>query len=490
MFRSFRARLTVTVIALIALTAGSVAVLAFYLVRDSLREQLVDDAVARAEFNITVLASTDQLPEGAGEQEFAQSGLVNRFLLRGTGGVYVEFSDGETYVSELALADAGNLISPEVRSLVAAGDYGYEFLDVDEKPTLVVGGRRPPDGPDFYFFYSAADVSNAIGQLARMLVIAGLAVLVLGALAAGLIARRVLRPVAVAGRAANLMAEGDLSVRLPAETNDELGSLAVAFNRMATSLEGEIDALVEAHDRERRFVADVSHELRTPLTALVNEAAMMQKRVEAMPEGDRRIGAMLVADVSRLRVLVEELLEVSRLEAGSEPVDASDIDVARFLEAVIADRYPEARLEVPESIGQLRTDRRSLERIVGNLLDNARSHAPGTPVMVACRRDDAVLTVAVADEGPGVPEADLPRLFDRFYKTDASRQGGSGLGLAIAREHARRLGGELTAHRGAAGGLVFRLSLPVTDSLHTGDVAENSESQPEDEQSDLDRRRS
>ena len=146
MFRSFRARLTVTVIALIALTAGSVAVLAFYLVRDSLREQLVDDAVARAEFNITVLASTDQLPEGAGEQEFAQSGLVNRFLLRGTGGVNVEFADGETYVSELALADAGNLISPEVRSLVAAGDYGYEFLDVDEKPTLVVGGRRPQIG--------------------------------------------------------------------------------------------------------------------------------------------------------------------------------------------------------------------------------------------------------------------------------------------------------------------------------------------------------
>jgi two-component system sensor histidine kinase MtrB len=472
MFRSFRSRLIVTVIALIALTAGSVALLSYFLVRESLRDQLVNDAVTRAEFNITVLASTDQLPEGAGPQDFQRSGLVDRFLLRGTGGVYVEFPDGETYASGPGLLDAGSLISEEVRDVVARGEYGYEFLELDGEPALVVAGRRPPDGPDFYFFYSAADVTNAISQLARMLLIAGLAVLVLGALGAGLIARRVLRPVAVAGRAANLMSSGDLSVRLPAETNDELGSLAVAFNRMATSLEDQINALVEAHDRERRFVADVSHELRTPLTALVNEAAMLQQRVDRLPEGDRRIAEMLVNDVSRLRVLVEELLEVSRLEAGSMPVDTSNIDVARFLAAVIADRYPAARLHVAESVGRVNTDRRSLERIVGNLLDNARNHAPEAEVTVSAGILDSALVVEVADKGPGVPEQDLPHLFDRFYKADASRQGGSGLGLAIAAEHARRIGGELTASRGVAGGMVFRLSLPVTDSLQTGDVPE------------------
>lgn len=486
MFRSFRARLIITVIGLIALTAGSVAVLAYVLVRDSLRDQLLSDAVSRAEFNITVLASTDQLPEGAGRQEFEQSGLVDRFLLRGTGGVYVEFPNGDQpYVSGLDLLDAGSLISPEVRDLVAAGEFGYQFLDVNEKPELLVAGRRPPDGPDFYFFYSAAEVANTDSQLARMLVVAGLAVLVLGALAAGLIARRVLRPVAVAGRAANVMAAGDLSVRLPAETDDELGNLAVAFNRMATSLQDQIDALVEAHDRERRFVADVSHELRTPLTALVNEAAMLQRRIDGLGESDRRIGEMLVVDVSRLRVLVEDLLEVSRLEAGSMPPDASDVDIERFLQAVIDDRYPDARLEVPEPIGRVSTDRRSLERIVGNLLDNARSHAPRAAVTVACRLEGETLTVEVADEGPGVPAPELPRLFDRFYKADSSRQGGSGLGLAIARQHARRLGGDLTVARRRAGGLAFRLRLPVTVSLHPGDVAEKRPSHPEGEKTDL-----
>jgi two-component system sensor histidine kinase MtrB len=172
-------------------------------------------------------------------------------------------------------------------------------------------------------------------------------------------------------------------------------------------------------------------------------------------------------------VLVEELLEVSRLEAGSIPVDASDVDIERFLAAVIADRYPAARLHVADRVGRVETDRRSLERIVGNLLDNARNHAPGAPVTVGAGVLGGELVVEVADEGPGVPEQDLPRLFDRFYKADSSRQGGSGLGLAIAREHAHRIGGELTAVRGVAGGMVFRLSVPVTGSLHTGDVAEN-----------------
>ncbi len=490
MFRSFRARLIVTVIALIALTAGSVGALAYFLVRQSLRDQLLGDAVSRAEFNITVLASTDQLPDGAGPQEFADSGLVDRFLLRGTGGVYVEFPDGETFRSGLGLLDAAVLISPQVRTVVAAGDYGYQFLDVDGEPTLLVAGRRPPSGPDFYFFYPAAEVANANGQLARMLVIAGLAVLVLGALGAGLIARRVLRPVAVAGRAATVIAEGDLSVRLPAETNDELGSLAVAFNRMATSLEAQITALVEAHDRERRFVADVSHELRTPLTALVNEAAMLQQRIGGMPEGERRIGEMLVADVSRLRVLVEELLEVSRLEAGSVPLEESDVDMEKFLAAVIADRYPVARLEMAHPVTPVRTDRRSLERIVGNLLDNARSHAPGAAAAVTYRTEGDMLDIVVSDAGPGVPASELPHLFDRFYKSDSSRQGGSGLGLAIAREHARRLGGELTAEPGATGGLVFRLSLPVSDSLHAGDLAENRASHPEGERKNSRKERS
>ncbi|MEA2002029.1 MAG: HAMP domain-containing sensor histidine kinase [Actinomycetota bacterium] len=481
MLRSFRARLIATVIALIAVTAGFMAVLSFVLVRNSLRGQLVDDAVARAEFNITVLATTEHLPADAGRQAFEASGLADRFLLRGTGGVYVEFTDGEPFSSSLSLLGANESFSSEFRRIVGQAEFGYEFLTVDEVPTLVVGGRRPPLGPDFYFFFSAVDVENAISQLARVLVIAGVAILVLGALGAGLIARRVLRPVAVASKAAGLMAAGDLTVRLPADTGDELGRLADAFNQMAASLQHQIEALVAAHDRERRFVGDVSHELRTPLTALVNEAAMLQGHLDKLPDTERRVGEMLIADVSRLRTLVEDLLEISRLDSAPTAPDSTDIDLGLFLEAVIADRYPGAELRLSDSVGSVRTDGRSLERIVGNLLDNGRHHAPDAPIAVDAAVEAGEIRIEVADAGPGVHADELPHLFDRFYKADTSRRGGSGLGLAIARQHARRLSGDLIARPGKRRGLVFELRVPVTEPLHSRDAAEKLPSQPEGE---------
>ena len=487
MFRSFRARLIATVIALVAVTAGAVAIASFVLVRNSLRGQLIDDAVARAEFNITVLSSVDQLPADADRQTFEASGLADRFLLRGTGAVYVEFSEGDSFKSSLGLLTAGAELSGELRDIVADGDFGYEFLSINEQPALVVAGRRPPTGPDFYFFDSASDVEDALDRLARILAFTGAGILALGALGAGLIARRVLRPVAIAGEAANVMAEGDLSVRLPAETTDELGRLAIAFNQMAASLEQQIDALIDAHDRERRFVADVSHELRTPLTALVNEAARLRDRIGELPDADRRVGEMLVADVGRLSALVEDLLEVSRLDSSPGDPDLSPVDLSRFLAAVIADRHPAASLHVDASVGSVAADRRSLERIVGNLLDNARTHAPTAPVTVTARMNAGEMQIAVADEGPGVAADELSHLFDRFYKADSSRQGGSGLGLAIARQHAARIGGELTVRSGDHRGLVFELRFPVTESLHSGDPAEKFVPHPEGAENNLPR---
>jgi two-component system sensor histidine kinase MtrB len=485
MRRTFRFRLIVTVIALIGLTAGFVATLSYVLVRNSLRSQLVEDAVARAEFNVTVLASPEQLAADAGRVEFEDSALVDRFLLRGTGGVFVRFADGDMFASSLELLAADELLSSELQQIVGRGDFGYEFLD--DNSTLVVAARRPPSGPDFYFFYPAQEVSDALSQLARRLAVASGVILVIGAMGAGLIARRVLRPVAVADRAARSMAEGDLTVRLPAETEDELGGLAVSFNQMAASLEHQLNALVKAHDRERRFVADVSHELRTPLTALVNEASMLRSRLDDLPEQDRRIGRMLVDDVARLRFLVEDLLEVSRLDASPAPPDSVDVDLPRFLQAVIEDRHPVAALDIAQPIRPISTDRRSLERIVGNLLDNARHHAPGAAVSVAVRLDGEMLQIEVADNGPGVAPNELPHLFDRFFKTDSSRRGGSGLGLAIARQHARRLGGDLTARSGDPG-LIFDLSLPVTEPLRSGDLDETGAGEPEGDQDTPNRR--
>ncbi|MCJ7725418.1 MAG: HAMP domain-containing histidine kinase [Acidimicrobiia bacterium] len=477
MFATFRARLIITVIALVGITAGFVAALAFVLVRQSLRDQLIDDAVARAEFNIAVLATEEQLPADAGRAEFEASGLADRFLLRGSGGVYIEF-ETDRFASSLALLGASDLLSDELRRIVARGEFGYEFLAFEEGPALVVGGRRPPSGPDFYFVFDSETVDTTLSQVLRVLLMVGAGALVVGALGAGLIARRVLRPGAVAGRAAEAMADGDLSVRLHTGSRDEIGRWAEAFNRMAASLERQIDALVAAQARERQFVADVSHELRTPLTALVNEAAMLQRHLDALPESGRHVGELLIGDVDRLRRLVEELLEISRLDAGSS-LDVSYVDLEAFLRAVIADRYPNAELTLNDLHGPVPLDRRALERIVGNLLDNARLHAPGAATRVEVDYVKGHLRITVTDEGPGVATGETDRLFDRFYKTDGSRQGGSGLGLAIARQYARHIGGDLTARPGVEQGMVFELLIPVTDLLHGGDVAATSMSDPD-----------
>jgi two-component system sensor histidine kinase MtrB len=289
-------------------------------------------------------------------------------------------------------------------------------------------------------------------------------------LTAGIIARGILRPVAAAGDAARRIAGGDLAARVPEGGRDEFGRWAAEFNRMATSLETTVARLEEAQQQNRRFVADVSHELRTPITALVAEASLIESDLGRMTPDGRRAAELLVADVRRLRTLVDDLMEISRFDADAEAARLEPVDLARVVTGVVATRLPEAAVSVPAQPVIVDSDPRRLDRILGNLLDNARDHAPGSAVEVSLTTTRDGTIVVVADRGPGVSRDDLPHLFDRFYKADPSRRGGaSGLGLAIAAEHAAIVGGTLRARPRPGGGLVFALTLPVTRSLPGGD---------------------
>ena len=189
-----------------------------------------------------------------------------------------------------------------------------------------------------------------------------------------------------------------------------------------------------------------------------------------MPPDARRATELLVADVRRLRVLVDELMELSRFDAAAEEVQLDAVDLGSFVTTIVANRLPAARVSLPAEPVIVTSDVRRLDRILGNLLDNARIHAPDTSVDVTVRASGDGVEVVVADRGPGVPAPELPRLFDRFYKGDRSRSTGtSGLGLAIAAEHAALLGGSLEARMRAGGGLEVRLAIPVTGSLPGGD---------------------
>jgi two-component system sensor histidine kinase MtrB len=241
---------------------------------------------------------------------------------------------------------------------------------------------------------------------------------------------------------------------------------------MAEALEAKIVALSTAQARERRFTADVAHELRTPVTALVAAASLLREHLDDMPTRTRRPAQLMVGDVLRLRRLVDELMEISRLDAGQEDVSARDVDVAELVRAVVDTGGWLARVQVvvdgaPASV---LTDPRRLERIVANLVANAVEHA-GRDVRVAVSGDGSAVTVRVADGGPGIPAEHLAHLFERFYKADPARGGaGSGLGLAIARENARLLGGDVAVRSEAGIGSEFRFTLPVTRPLPDGEA--------------------
>jgi signal transduction histidine kinase len=417
--REVRARVTRSVLAVVAGVALVFSVVAYQLVARSLRADALDRAIAEARFNVEVLAA-ERLGEVVGPGDIEASGLADDLDRRGAD-AYVDLGAGADFVTGLDVVAAPDVVADEMLALVRQGRVAAERLDLDGRPVLVVGVRRPPAGPDFYFLTDLSDIDATLSQLRWVLLAASLLLLLM----AGVAARRI--------------------------------------GRLAGSLADTVGQLTAARDRERRFVADVSHELRTPVTALVHEAAELADHLDALPAGTRRVVELLDGDVRRLRDLVEELLELSRLDRaeGAHQVLLDEVDVARFLAAVAARRLPVAAVRCPQDL-RVRTDRRRLERIVANLLDNAREHGGGREVVVVAGHDGRDLRIEVADRGPGVPDQELDRIFDRFTKGDQARAGGgSGLGLAIVREHVRVLGGSVVARQRKGGGLVVEVALPA-----------------------------
>ena len=459
--RSVRTRLTLTIVTLVALSVAILGVGAYLFVDLALHDRLKEDAAGEARFDLSV-----RIPEAlpvVDATSFDESPLEADFAGRQID-LIVDFGD---LAPEFRAA-----LPEELTATIARGEIGYAWTSFAGKPSLIIGGTPGNAEVPFYFVHDATAIEATLGVL-RIALGAGAALLVIVALGlARILARGVLAPVDAASRAAERIAHGDFSARVPVHSADEFGAWAQRFNRMAASLEATVGRLREAEARNRRFVSDVSHELRTPLGALVAEASILREDLPALPESSRRAGELLVADIARLRALVDDLMEISRFDANVEEPETRPVEIGGLVRAIAAARLPTADVDVPAEQVVVQSDPRRLERIVGNLLDNAREHAAGAEVGVRVVRGSSVTTIAVEDRGPGVPADRLGRLFERFYKADPSRHGGSsGLGLAIAAEHAALLGGSLRASNRDGGGLRVDLTLPVTGSLHAGDGA-------------------
>lgn len=274
-----------------------------------------------------------------------------------------------------------------------------------------------------------------------------------------IIARGLTSPLREMADATNAMARGDFSRRVTASSRDEIGLLARSFNRMAEEL--------AATDRLRRdLVANVSHELRTPIAAL---QAVLENLVDGVETADPETLATMLAQVERLGRLVQQLLDLSRLESGALALDRRPFDVESMLDRAVRDTRARAlgvRIDVvvePTPFA-LVADEERLHQVVVNLTENAVRHSP--PDGVVTVRAVAGATGArleVIDEGPGIPPAEAERVFERFYRADAARasaDGGAGLGLAIAQWITELHGGEISVAPNAPHGCRMVATIP------------------------------
>jgi two-component system OmpR family sensor kinase len=316
------------------------------------------------------------------------------------------------------------------------------------------------------FADSLADVEDNVALIRRQVLISGAIALVIAVLAGYLVARALAARVKRLERAARKVASGDFSQPIRADSDDELGRLAAAFDDMQSQL--------ARLDRARKqFIANASHELRTPIFSLGGFVELLQD--EDIDEETRREFLDTMGEqVERLQKLAVDLLDLSRLDAGSVAFDCEDVDLAVLAAEIAGEFRPaiaqrEAQLDLQLSddpVGAV-CDRERVAQIMRILLDNALRHTPeGTHVTVTAAPNNGHAEFAVSDSGPGVPEVAREQLFERFYTGDKAR--GSGLGLAIARELAERMDGRI-ALASQPGETTFSLELPAADD--DGDLA-------------------
>jgi len=480
-FTSLRLRLVV-VFGLVALTAAvSASGIAYWLNREAVLTRTQDAVLGDFQQAMQTRASTLRQHPSQGELQRAAGQMANssqRFSVLliaedANGRTVRGNSDLDTFTLEDVPRSLRKAVNKE-QKITSNNKYAYHLYwqrtVQGDKPYLVGGAKVIGGGPTGYMRKSLEPEAKDLNSLAWSLGIATGLALIGSALLAQAAATTVLKPVHRLGTAARRLGEGKLDTRLRVSGTDELADLSRTFNRTAEALEKRVADMSARDEASRRFVADMSHELRTPLTAITAVTEVLEEELDAetgsvdpMIEPAVRL---VVSETRRLNNLVENLMEVTRFDAGTARLVSDTVDIADQITACIDARAWLDAVELDARRGIMaHVDPRRLDVILANLIGNALKHG-GSPVRVCVREERADLVIEVQDHGPGIPEEVLPHVFDRFYKASASRprSEGSGLGLSIALENAHIHGGEITAANSPEGGAVFTLRLPLDAS--------------------------
>jgi signal transduction histidine kinase len=296
--------------------------------------------------------------------------------------------------------------------------------------------------------------------------------LIAAALGGMWIFRRLQRRLNRLGDHARAVGEGDLDARIENPGEDEIGQLAHQLNAMTGKLAQAREQVESMEGERKRLLADITHELSTPLTSVRGYAeTLLDDKVPLDAPTRARFLEDILRASERMQWLIDDLLDLSRLEAGASDLQLEDIDLAALVRHTVdrhRPRFEAARIGLtgPVDAGTMvaHIDGRRLEQVVENLLANALKHVPaGGRVEVELRSAPGEIVLSVADDGPGFPPDALPHVFDRFYRADSSRTTpGTGLGLAIVKEIVVRHGGRVRAENGPSGGAVLTVILPAS----------------------------
>ena len=453
--RSFRLRTRVTLFfALIALFAGSLLIGVTYgFARSTLLAR--EDSSARDQ----AIVNASQVRE----EYTAAPGQIGSFFdtdLR---------TDDDGFASLLAAETATQIAGSDTRvriddypaglvDIVQNGGNGRQYATINGEDYVVVGLYIGAHDAAYFEAFPLRDTERTLRSILTALALGGLGGLVLASLFGFSTSRRLLRPLSRVADAAEDIASGGLDTRLVEESDPDLDRLAGSFNDMADAVQTRIE-------REARFASDVSHELRSPITALTAAVEVLDGRREEVPERTRQALDVVVGQVRRFDSMVIDLLELSRLDAGATDMNFERLDIVDLTHRIAA-RYgaPDVPINVaPRTRREVSIDKVRYERIVGNLIDNAKNHGGGAVEIQIEPTRNKRIRIAVIDDGPGVAQGERERIFERFARGSAARHRiGTGLGLALVAEHSSAMGGQAWVEDGKFGGARFVVEFPVS----------------------------
>jgi two-component system OmpR family sensor kinase len=471
---TLRLRLVLAVVALAIVAQGGAFAAIFYVYRNSEYQRLD-----------TQLRSSERVVDQSLDQ---QNGFSPGGGLQGPGGANGDEGNGQGPAPQLPLGTYGQLRDSTGKAFGQPVYYGSsdtvpdlpEVLTAPSRGRIFNVGAKSGSGnfrvfvvPDQQLGYTViaiptTEVANALRRLVLIEAAAIGALLVVTAAGAWFILRRGLRPLERMASTAASISAGDMSQRVAtAGPSSEVGQLGLALNTMLDDIEAAFAERDATEQKLRQFLADASHELRTPLTSIQGFAELFRLHGDDAKVELPTILRRIEEESARMKVLVEDLLLLARLDEHREferkPTDLVVLAADACTDAVATDPKRAVTLDAPGPL-VVEADEVHLRQALGNLVSNALRHTPpGTPLEIGCRREGHEAVVTVRDHGPGLDEGSLAHVFDRFWQGDKARVGtGAGLGLSIVAAIASEHGGRAEAGNAQEGGAEFRLILPAS----------------------------